>query len=223
MNIDLFSAFIIGLLGSGHCLSMCGGVTSMLVGALDKNAKQKKTPLIFSYNFGRIFSYSLLGAIVGLSGSLAIHSLGFPLTILRVIASIFLILLGLYLGQWLMVLSKLEQLGKGLWQFVSPLSKRFIPVTNCKKALFLGTIWGWLPCGLVYSTLTWALASGGPLEGGLIMLAFGLGTLPAMFTLSFGYISIKSILKNLFFRQTMGLLMIIYGCYGLYLSYHTLF
>lgn len=223
MSIDYFSAFIIGLLGSGHCLSMCGGVTSMLVSAMPNRQTKPKLGYIFSYNVGRVFSYSLLGAIAGLSGSLAIHSLGFPLTILRVIAAIFLIFLGLYLGQWLMVLTHFEKVGKKLWQHIAPFSKKVIPVDSAFKALSLGAIWGWLPCGLVYSTLTWSVASGGALEGALIMLAFGLGTIPALFTLSYGHVSLNGLIKNNVFRKTMGILLICYGFYGLYLACMTLF
>ncbi len=223
MSIDYFSAFVIGLLGSGHCLSMCGGVTSMLVSAMPNAKTKPKLSFILSYNIGRILSYALLGAIAGLSGSLAIHSLGFPLSILRIIASLFLILLGLYLAQWLMILVHFEKIGKSLWQYVSPLSKKVIPVNSAAKALALGGIWGWLPCGLVYSTLTWSVASGGAFEGAFIMFAFGLGTIPALFTLSYGYFSLNHLIKNLVFRQVMGILLISYGFYGLYLASATLF
>ena len=223
MTIDYFSAFVIGLLGSGHCLSMCGGVSSMLISAMPNQQPKPNLFYIISYNFGRVFSYSILGAIAGFSGSLAIHSLGFPLTILRIIAAIFLIFLGLYLGQWLLILTYFERLGKKLWQYVAPLSKKVIPVNSTPKALALGAIWGWLPCGLVYSTLTWSIASGGPIEGALIMLAFGLGTIPALFTLSCGHLSLNGLIKHVMFRKTMGILLICYGFYSLYLACMTLF
>ncbi len=223
MSIDYFSAFIIGLLGSGHCLGMCGGVTSMLMSAMPKSQPTPTMHLVFAYNAGRILSYGLLGAIAGFTGSLAIHGLGFPLAIMRIIASIFLIFLGLYLGQWLMILSQFENLGKKLWRHISPLSKRFIPVNSFPKALFLGALWGWLPCGLVYSTLTWSIASGSTAQGGLIMIAFGLGTLPALLSLSFGQLSFNRIIKNLVFRQVMAVFIISYGFYGLYLASVALF
>ncbi|MCJ8321251.1 MAG: sulfite exporter TauE/SafE family protein [Colwellia sp.] len=242
MEIDLLSAFFIGILSAGHCLGMCGGVTSMLTSAIPENnpaidkrlqhnllsntplkKNYSKLALVVSYNIGRILSYAFLGAIVGLTGSIAAKNIGLPLAGLRVIAGIFLVLLGLYLGQWLMILGKIEVIGKKLWQFVSPLSKNFIPVNSPIKALALGGIWGWLPCGLVYSTLTWSLASGEPLTGALIMLCFGLGTLPALLTMSFGILSLKSILKNRAIRKTMAISIILYGFYSIFVACKLMF
>ncbi len=237
MNLDLFSAFIIGLLGAGHCIGMCGGITTMLTSALppvqtyknqqviDVNNHQKRTnyTLALYYNVGRILSYSFIGAIVGFTGSIAAKNIGLPIAGLRVIAAIFLILLGLYLGQWLMWLSRIESLGKGLWQYISPLAKRVIPVDSPVKALGLGALWGWLPCGLVYSTLTWALASGDIVTGASIMFFFGLGTLPALLTISLGFSSIKNILVKPVYKKTMALGLIIYGIYSFFVAYQLMF
>ena len=253
MEIDLFSAFVIGLLSAGHCLGMCGGVTSMLTSAIAQNSSSfpnkiatnqsqdqrlqhnllnkvsvkkrvySKLILVLCYNLGRISSYALLGAIIGFTGSLAAKNIGVPLAGLRLVAGVFLVLLGLYLGQWLMVLGRIESIGKTLWQFISPLSKKVIPVDNPSKALGLGAIWGWLPCGLVYSTLTWSLASGSAISGAMIMASFGLGTLPALITMSYGLLSIKNILKNNIFRKTMALAIIVYGLYSIEVAYHLMF
>jgi uncharacterized protein len=225
MNIDFYSAFIIGLLGSGHCLGMCGGITSMLTSALHapNNPVYSKLTLSLFYNIGRICSYTFIGAIVGFSGSLAARNIGVPLAGLRMLAGLFLIFLGLYLGQWLMWLTTIEQLGKGLWRKISPLTKTVIPVDTPLKALSLGGIWGWLPCGLVYSTLTWALASGNALGGAGIMFFFGLGTLPALLTLSTGFQTINKLIAKKVFRKTMALLVIIYGVYTLLLAYPQVF
>lgn len=221
MELDFLSAFVIGLLGGGHCIAMCGGITTMLTSALPQQIN--KTPFILSYNVGRIFSYSLIGAIAGLTGSLAIKHLGFPIVTLKIIAGIFLILLGLYIGQWLLWISKVEVIGKHLWQHLSPLSKKIIPIKSVKKSFLLGTLWGWLPCGLVYSTLTWSLASGSAIKGGLIMMFFGLGTLPALLTVSFGFTFIKLLMQNNYFRKTMALLLISYGILTLKFAYTQMF
>lgn len=216
MEIDFFAAFIIGILGSGHCIVMCGGITTMLSSAINKSQQQSsKLSIVMAYNFGRIATYSLIGAIAGFTGSLAAKNIGFPVTILRMIAGVFLILLGLYIGRWFMVLNKVEQLGKGLWKLLSPLSKKFIPVNSAKQALALGAIWGWLPCGLIYSTLTWSLASGSLVSGATIMFFFGLGTLPALITVSVGALSLKTLLLNNTFRKSMAIMLIIYGIYTL--------
>lgn len=249
MSLDVFSAFIIGLLGSGHCLAMCGGITTMLTSAIDNPSTQPitqaseqgdiavnviSTPsscspqttrltLVFLYHFGRIASYCLIGAIVGFTGSIAAKNIGLPIAGLRLVAAIFVILLGLYIGQWLLWLNKVESLGKGLWRYLSPLAKHVIPVDSAKKALGLGALWGWLPCGLVYSTLTWALASGSSLTGATIMFFFGLGTLPALIALSLGISSIKNLLVNTVFRKIMAISLITYGIYSFVVAYQVMF
>jgi sulfite exporter TauE/SafE len=249
MSIDIFSAFIIGLLGSGHCLAMCGGITTMLTSAIDKppvllatqtnmqgdipvtvtsnysNCSPHASPLnlVFFYHFGRIGSYCLIGAIVGFTGSIAAKNIGLPIAGLRLVAALFLILLGLYIGQWLFWLNRIESLGKGLWGYLSPMAKHVIPVNNRKKALGLGALWGWLPCGLVYSTLTWALASGSSLTGATIMLFFGLGTLPALIALSLGIGNMKKLLLNTIFRKVMALSLISYGIYSFIVAYKLMF
>ncbi len=236
MNIDLFSAFIIGLLGSGHCLGMCGGITTMLTSALPpKNiikpannllttkVNNNRNLLVLLYHLGRISSYGIIGGIVGFTGSIAAKNIGLPLAGLRVVAAVFLILLGLYLGQWLMLLNKVESLGQKLWKFISPLSKSLIPVDKPIKALGLGFLWGWLPCGLVYSTLTWSLASSSLLSGVTIMIAFGLGTLPALVSVSFGLFSLKDLFIQPIVRKFMAILVITYGLYSLVIATQTLF
>ena len=223
MNIDLLSAFMVGLLGSGHCIGMCGGITSMLTAALPQTSSKSKTPLIIFYHIGRIFSYSLIGAIVGFTGSIASKNIGVPLAGMRMFAALFLILLGLYLGQWLMWLNKVEGVGKILWNKISPVSKKLIPVDTTKKALGLGMLWGWLPCGLVYSTLTWSLVTGDTLYGGAIMASFGLGTLPALLAISVGLNKFKLLISNSYFRRLSAILIILYGFYSLVIAYRLMF
>jgi hypothetical protein len=219
MTLDYFSAFVIGLLGSGHCIVMCGGISTMLTTAISKEINHKTYRIVFAYNFGRIASYSVIGALVALTSSMAAKNIGVPISALKTIAGIFLILLGLYLGQWLMWLSHVEHIGKKLWQYISPNTKKFIPIKNTRSAFALGALWGWLPCGLVYSTLTWALASANVVNGALIMLFFGLGTLPALLSVSLGTISVKSLLSNLFFRKLAAILVILYGIYTILIAY----
>lgn len=221
MSLDYFSAFVIGILGSGHCIGMCGGISTMLTSAI--GGKKAQPILVLSYNLGRILSYSLIGAIVGFTGSIAAKNIGLPLSGLRLISGVFLVFLGLYLGQWLMWIGKLEYAGKLLWRYLSPLSKHFIPVDRPKKALALGILWGWLPCGLVYSTLTWALASNSAISGAAIMFCFGLGTLPALLTVSFGTFSIKNLVTNVTFRKILAFATIIYGILTIMFAYRQLF
>ncbi len=239
MTLDFLSAFIIGLLGSGHCIAMCGGITTMLTSALPTNQNNdsqqipinnqkyvkpsSKFILVFNYNLGRIASYSFIGAIVGFTGSIAAKNLGMPLAGLKMFSALFVILLGLYLGQWLMWLNRIESLGKWLWQYISPFASKALPVDTPIKAFTLGAVWGWLPCGLVYSTLTWALASNSIISGAGVMFFFGLGTLPALLTLSLGFINTKKLLINLWIRKSMAIALISYGIYSFIVAYQQMF
>jgi hypothetical protein len=137
-------------------------------------------PYLLAYNLARISSYTLAGALLGGISALAmqlvaIHQLQ---QVLLVFAGVFMILLGLYVGGWWRILLRVEQAGGVIWQRIEPLGRRFLPVRSVWHAFLLGLVWGWLPCGLVYSVLIWAMASGGPVQGGLLLLSFGLGTLP---------------------------------------------
>lgn len=221
MNFDLLSAFVIGALGSAHCIGMCGGITTMLTSAI--GAGNSRLPLILSYHIGRIGSYAALGAIVGYSGSLAIKGVGIPLEAMRLFAGIFIVLLGLYIGQWYLGIKKIEHVGGYLWRYISPLTKKVIPVTNIKRATALGILWGWLPCGLVYSTLTWALASSSPLQGAAIMIAFGLGTLPALVAVSLGLFKLREFLAHPSYRKLFAFMIIIYGFYAIFIASRQLF
>lgn len=100
--------------------------------------------------------------------------------LLRIVAGLLLISMGLYLGGWWSGLTRIEALGRGLWRHIQPVASRWLPVCSLPRALLLGALWGWLPCGLVYSTLLWAASQGDALDSGLLMLAFGLGTWPVL-------------------------------------------
>lgn len=181
------AAFLVGLLGSTHCLAMCGGIVGALSLALPERQRHGFSLFLytFAYNLGRIASYSLAGALVGLLGmSLSLNGAAEQINLaLRATAALFLILMGLYLSGWWPVLTHLERWGAGLWRRLSPLSKRLLPLDSVAKALAAGAVWGWLPCGLTYSALGWSLTAGSPGEGALLMAGFGLGTLPAMLAL----------------------------------------
>ena len=215
LELSLMSAFLVGLLGGGHCIGMCGGV----VGAVSMHLPQSKSkaPFLLAYNAGRILSYTLAGAIAGLVGASSFflnHVL--PIQhLLYGISSLMLIALGLYLaGIWHGV-TYLESAGKAIWKTLQPFSKRYIPVQNFRQAFILGGLWGWLPCGLVYSVLIAAIATGSAVSGGLLMLAFGLGTLPTLLTMGMAAVRLKTVLQNIWVRRTSGLLVLGFGVLGL--------
>lgn len=218
-SLGLPAAFMIGLLGAGHCLAMCGGIGAAL-GA----GSTGRPGLILLFNGARIVSYSLLGALVGLLGATVGHQLPAAPWILHTLAGLLLIAMGLYLGRWWMGLTRLESVGAVLWRRIQPWTRRLLPVRRRRDALLLGLSWGLLPCGLVYSTLSWALASAQPVHSALLMLAFGLGTLPAVAGISFGGQALNVFLRNSHWRRFAGALLILYGVWQLtaplYIDHH---
>lgn len=213
MMSDFLAAFFIGLAGSVHCVSMCGGVTAGLSMAAPKNSN--KLPYIASYNIGRALSYTLAGAITGALSSILSHQLNNGIAWLHLISGIFLLLVAAYIGNWWPILTHLEKAGSVIWRFISPLSKKLIPFSTPIHALPYGFIWGWLPCGLVYSALTWSLASQNALNGAVIMLCFGLGTLPSMILTAYSTTQLTALLKNPQTKQIMAILICIFALFSI--------
>lgn len=183
-SYDVIAAFAVGFMGSLHCIGMCGGISFALSTAIAPDQSRHPVRQFFYqllFSSGRIVSYACAGALVGWLGA-NLHDQFNPQgpSYLRLLAGTMMILLGLYISGWWRILNQLERMGAKLWKRIAPLTRRFIPVTNPAKALCLGWFWGWLPCGLVYSALTWALGAGNATNGALMMIYFGLGTLPAM-------------------------------------------
>jgi len=178
-----------------------------------RNNKSRQLVYITTYNLGRITSYTIAGVIAGLiSGSLvSTLSIENGHLILRALASIVLIAFGLHLAGLFPKMQVLESVGAVLWRRLQPLTKRFFPVQTLWRAFGFGLIWGWLPCGLVYSALLWASASGDPVSGGLYMFAFGLGTLPSVMTSGLMSSTILKLSRIQNLRYGMATLMIIIG------------
>ena len=214
VNFDFYAAFLIGLMGAGHCIGMCGGVAAAITIGMPENTKNSKRWIyLLNYNLGRLVAYTVAGAIIGamLASVATINGSNSPLIFMRFLAAIMMIILALYIGQWWFGLNKLERIGQVAWRYISPLATSFLPLKSPIKALPFGFLWGWLPCGLVYSTLTWAAVSGSALNGAIVMLAFGIGTLPAMLAVGGFATQLKVWLKNLYFRRVSALLLMSYG------------
>lgn len=209
----LLSALILGLLGGGHCLGMCGGLMSALTLAIPAERRAQRFQLLLTYNLGRIFSYAAAGLLLGLAGWALNNSPAAML--LRIIAALLLIAMGLYLAGWWSGLTRIEALGRGLWRYIQPLTRRFMPVTNWPRALILGGLWGWLPCGLVYSTLLWASSQGNALDSAALMLAFGLGTLPVLLATGMAAERLSALLRERGVRMAGGVLVTLFGLWTL--------
>ena len=209
----LISALILGLLGGGHCLGMCGGLMGALTLAIPPEQRGRRLQLLLAYNLGRILSYATAGLLFGLAGWAVASSPAAML--LRIVAGLLLISMGLYLGGWWSGLTSIEALGRGLWRHIQPVASRLLPVSSLPRALLLGALWGWLPCGLVYSTLLWAASQGDALDSALLMLAFGLGTWPVLLATGMAAERLTALLRRRGVRMAGGLLVILFGLWTL--------
>jgi sulfite exporter TauE/SafE len=210
---QLLSAMILGLLGGGHCLGMCGGLMGALTLAIPLEQRHWRLRLLLAYNAGRLLSYALAGLLFGLAGWALASG---PLAILlRGGAGLLLIGMGLYLAGWWRGLTRLETLGQGLWRQLQPLARRLMPINRPSRALLFGALWGWLPCGLVYSTLLWAASQGNALHSTALMLAFGVGTLPVLLASGLAAEQLASLLRQSRIRLGAGLLVMLFGLWTL--------
>ncbi|MGD2053762.1 MAG: sulfite exporter TauE/SafE family protein [Gammaproteobacteria bacterium] len=210
---SLASAFILGLFSTVHCVGMCGGIIGALSLSLPETVRQQRLRhivFISLYNIGRILSYSVAGLIVGYIGAEAAaytDMSGGP-SILRYTGVVLMIAIGLYLAGWFPQLSRVERIGVPVWKVLEPLGRKLVPVTSMPRALLYGIIWGWLPCGMVYFVLVWALTSGSAAQGALTMAAFGLGTLPSLLAAGLAMSSLKRFTQSKTTRQVVGVLVI---------------
>lgn len=202
----VLSALLLGLLGAGHCLGMCGGFAAALAYALPEQSQRQKSTFLLAYNLGRITSYATLGAAVAASQNVLFNS-GYPIA--RTFAGLLLIATALYLANIWQGIRVLEQGGQKIWRYIQPISHRLLPVRTLPKAFLLGILWGWLPCGLVYSVLALAATQASALEGAMTMAAFGMGTLPAVFAGGLAADWVKKWLTKRWFSKTLA------ACFGI--------
>lgn len=210
-----FAIFVVGLLGGTHCVGMCGGIVGAL--AVQTGGGRIAWSLHLGYNLGRIFSYVLAGTMVGAIGSL---SMAFgPVASVQlafyIAANLMLVALGFYLMGFTRALAVTERAGQHLWNRIRPLTTRFVPARSLAQAVPLGMLWGWLPCGLVYSVLATAMVSGSATRGAIAMLAFGLGTLPNLLLAGILFSRFRRFAQAPAARALSGLLVLGFGIWGL--------
>jgi len=220
--ITLTSAFLLGFFSTLHCVGMCGGIIGALSLSLPLEIRTNKPKLfsfVLSYNIGRIISYGIAGLIAGAVGTSVLQSTGFDQghAILRGIGVAMMVAIGLYLTGWLPQLARVEKIGIPVWKHLEPIGRKLVPVATIPKAIAYGLIWGWLPCGLVYFVLIWALTAGDAWLGALTMIAFGAGTLPTLITAGFMTSWITRFAHSARARQVVGLLIIVMAIGSLFI------
>lgn len=215
--LSIYAAFSLGLFGSGHCIAMCGGIACALGMGVERGGRRPQLwrwACLAGYQLGRVVSYAVAGAAVGTAALVA--SAPFEREGSRVVMHLFqaalFVLLGLYLtGAWRAPIAAVERVGLRLWNRLAPLRKRLLPVRHPSQALAFGLLWGWLPCGLVYSALGLALSSGSAPAGAISMFAFGMGTVPAMLAASVFGRQLTALSAGGWLRKGFGTLMLLIG------------
>ncbi len=224
---DFASSFLVALLmgvfSSLHCIGMCGSIIGSLTFSLSPEIRQDKKrllPFIFSYNAGRITSYGIAGATVGLLEMLITFPLGeaHGHRLLQILSALIMTGAGLYIAGWFPCFAYIEKLGVHFWKKIEPYGRKLIPVKNCKHAYLFGMVWGWLPCGLVYAALALTVASGSVLQSALTMIAFGLGTLPAVMGVGVMISVLTRLAAMPRFKQIVGLIMIFLALFAAFPS-----
>lgn len=212
--ISLSAAFVAGAVGSVHCLAMCGGLASAL-GMRSRNAPAAALRDAWLYHCGRLGGYGLAGALFGALGATLLATLNLPLlaATARVGAGLLVVLAALKVLLGWNLLSFIERAGAHYWKALQPVARRAASTSGVTRSLLVGLLWGWLPCGMVYSMLMFAALSGDSLHGAGIMVAFGLGTMPAMLTSSAFAARLSGWIRQRGTRQLGGVLLLLFGCW----------
>lgn len=206
---QLTAAFVTGLLGSAHCFGMCGGISGLFAVNTAVATLKTQVPRAIAYNLGRVLSYAILGTAVAVVGKTMVDSIPKLAAPVRLASGLLIILIGLQIAFNWRILAPIESAGAKLWQKIAPTAKGLLPVRSVAQALGLGLAWGLLPCGLVYSILLLAASTADPVGGSLVMLAFGLGTMPAMIATGLSASKLSQFMSRK--RLGAGLLIVLIG------------
>ncbi len=212
-------ALLMGLFSSMHCIGMCGSIIGTLTLSLEPQVRENKNrlfPFVLNYNLGRITSYTIAGFLIG--------SIEFVLTLplgedhghrmLQILSALIMAGAGFYIAGWFPRFAYIEKTGSRFWKFLEPYGRKLIPVKRLRQAFLFGMIWGWIPCGLVYTSLALAATNGNILESTLTMLFFGLGTLPAVMGMGIMTAFLTRLSRMHRFRQAIGTLLIILALFA---------
>jgi sulfite exporter TauE/SafE len=209
------AALVAGFASGVHCVGMCGGIVAAF--AARRGSARPEWPRQIAFNAGRIASYAAAGAAVGALGGVGVWMSGaLPAqTALFVLANAMLVLMGLYLAGAGRMLVRLEAVGAPVWRALQPLAARVLPAETLPQSFAAGAVWGWLPCGLVYGALAGAAFAGSPGRGAIVMLAFGLGTLPNLLAAGLAAARVRAWASRPGVRVAAGAIVLASGLFGL--------
>ena len=203
------AALLLGLAASGHCVLMCGGISSALALATEKSVSGKPRPeLLVGYQLGRVMSYALAGCLfAGTLGALiAVLDIEAVRRALRLLASAALLLGACVAFGY--VRSFDYGFGRRMLPALAKIGRHLLPVTSLPRAIAFGMLWGWMPCGFVYTVLLIATLQGDALNGAMTMAAFGAGTAPAVLATAFGAARLSGIAFTQVPRRVAGSLLL---------------
>jgi len=219
-NIDFILIISIAFLGSfGHCIGMCGGIViAYSAKKIDNNwSKSYQSISHLLYSFGRVTTYTLFGALFGFIGSVISFS-NMANGILLIVAGVVMVITGLSLSGKVRFLTIIEHSIQGSkWyknNFQQLLNSEYL-----SSFYLLGLLNGLLPCGFVYFFAVTAASTANALDGAIVMLIFGLSTIPAMFSLGFFIGIFKKIKLRNTIIQIASLCVLVYGIYTIYDGY----
>lgn len=176
---SLIAALLLGVAGSTHCLGMCGAISINLSFSVPVEQRSPKALLRWHLLFsaGRISLYIILGALSGALGAVARDAIPGGTQIVMLLSAAVLIMIALHLVGRSSGIRWLEAIGNILWTRLQPLMRRLLPITKLWQAYAVGLLWGFMPCGLIYTALALAAGSAGALSGALLMAVFGVITI----------------------------------------------
>lgn len=209
---EVGAALVMGVLGSPHCVGMCGGLATALAPPHGSPVRDGALRPLWLAT-GRIATYAALGALVGGAGGLVASGFdGALVPLLRGALGVLLVAIGMSVaGWWPRSLAWLESLGAIVWRRLTPLGSRMLPADTVPRALATGALWGLLPCGLVYAALAAAAVSGSAPTGASWMAAFGLGTVPAVASTGWLATRMRARASGLGVRRSAGAVLIASG------------
>jgi len=186
-GLTLGAALLLGLAASGHCVVMCGGISAAL-GVATANGRNGKprASLLVAYQLGRIFSYAIAGGLLGAALGFLVSWIDVDAVRVALRALSAAALVAAALVAFGALRDPGSRIGKLIWPKLAPLGRRFLPVTSVARALGFGMVWGWMPCGFAYTVMIIAALEHDAVRSAATMLAFGLGTAPAMIAVAFG-------------------------------------
>src|SRR5262245_55893280 len=186
-GLTLGAALLLGLAASGHCLAMCGGISAALGVATATGANGKpRASLLVAYQLGRMLSYAIAGGLLGAALGFLVSWIDIDAVRVALRALSAAALVAAALVAFGALRDPGSRIGKLIWPKLAPLGRRFLPVTSIARALGFGMVWGWMPCGFAYSVMIIAALEHDAVRSAATMLAFGLGTAPAMIAVAFG-------------------------------------